>query len=101
MSAVERDHRAVNGDLFRRVESFEFVGDGLVDVCDSLQHALAEPAILHAVAQFPRLVLAGARAARHCGAAHRAACEMHFGFDGRVAAAVNDLAACDCGDGGE
>ena len=73
----------------------------LVHVGHRLGHALAEVAILHAVAQFPGFVLAGARAARHDRAADRAAGELDVRFDGRIAAGVEDLAGVNISDGGE
>ncbi len=65
-----------------------------------LQHALAAVARLVAVAQFHRLVRAGGGAGRHRRAAERAAVEHHVDLDGRIAAAVEDLAGDDVGDGG-
>ena len=64
----------------------------VLHVRDRLQHALAAVALLVAVAQLHRHALAGGGAGRHRRAAHRSALEHHLHLDGRVAAAVQDLA---------
>ena len=66
---------------------------------DGLEHALAEVALLVAVAQFDGLVLAGAGPARDRGPAAGAAVEQHVDFDRRVAAAVENLAGEECANG--
>ena len=66
----------------------------------ALQHALAEIAALVAVAQLDRLVRAGRGARGHRGAALAAVLQHHVDLHGRVAAAVEDLAADDVDDGG-
>jgi hypothetical protein len=72
-------------------------GERPAHVFDGLPHALpAEPR--PAVAQLAGLVGAGGGAARHRGAAAAAVGEDDVGFEGRVAAGVEDLAV---GDGGE
>src|SRR2546423_7955904 len=59
--------------------------------------AAAVPAIASrfAVAQLDGLVLSGARAARHCRASGDAVGEKDVGFDGGIAATVEDLAGND------
>ena len=64
----------------------------VVDVLDGLEDALAEVALLVAVAQLDGLVGAGAGARGDGGAADGAVGEDDVDFDGRVAAAVEDLA---------
>ena len=59
------------------------LGDLAVDVRDRLEHALAEIALLVAVAQLERLALAGRRARRHGRPAKRAARERDVDFDSR------------------
>ena len=57
--AVHRLHERVDLRLLRRVFADESGRDLLVDVVDSLEHALAEKALLVAVAQFERFMLSG------------------------------------------
>ena len=76
----------------------ELLGDGLVDVADGLANALAKKAVLHAVAQLPGFVLAGARAARHDRVAARAASKSYNSFNGWIAARINNLAAVNLND---
>src|SRR5262249_30051133 len=65
---------------------------------DRLAHPLAEIA-LAAVAQFDRLVRPGRGPRRHGGAALGAVFEHDIDLDRRIAAAIEDLAADDIGDG--
>ena len=94
--AVERDHRPVDRHLVERVAAFELRGDRARShwrrPCST---PLPQVAILHAVAQFPGFVFAGAGAARHGGAADRAAGELDIDFDGGIAAGIKDLAGAD------
>ncbi len=64
----------------------------------ALTNAAAKEAFFHAIAQFPRLVLAGARAARDDGAAGPTAGKGNYGFDSWVTAGVEDLAAVNSDD---
>ena len=73
----------------------------LFTLATAFGHAFAEVAILHAVAQFPRFVFAGAGAARHGGAADGAAGEFDIGFDGWIAAGIKDLAGVNIGNDGQ
>ena len=57
------------------------------------QHALAEVLRLVAVAEFPRLVHAGAGPAGHGRGADRTVVQLHVDFDGRIAAAIENLPA--------
>ena len=57
------------------------------------EHALAQEDLLVAVAQLPGFVHAGARAAGHGGGADRAVVERDIDFDGRIAAAIENLAS--------
>ena len=67
----------------------------LVDVGDGLQHALAEVAVLVAVAEFAGFVFAGGGAGGDGGAAEGAAFEEDVDFDGGIAAGIDDFAAGD------
>ena len=98
--AVERDHRLVDLDLRLRIHAADGVENLAVDRVDRLAHALAEIALLVAVAQLDRLVRAGRGARRHRGAAERAVLQHDVDLDGRIAAAVEDFAADDVDDGG-
>ncbi len=73
------------------------LGQRAVDVGDGLGDALAEVARLVAVAELDGLVDAGAGARGDGGAAERAVGQDDVDLDGRVAAAVEDLAAADAG----
>ena len=86
---------AVDADLVQRVHADQLVGDLLVDVVDGLGDALAEEQLLVAVAQLPGFVDAGAGAAGDGGPADRAVVERDIDFDGRIAAAIENLAAVD------
>src|SRR5262249_40306780 len=90
--AVEVAEQGVHGGLFEGVLAEQGGGNGVVDVADRLQDAAAEVAGLVAVAQFDGLVGAGAGAAGDGGAAAGAVGQDGFYLDGRVAAAVQDLA---------
>jgi hypothetical protein len=98
--AVERDQRLVDLGLLLGIHTAERVVDLTVDRIDRLAHALAAVARLVAVAQLDRLVRAGGRPGRHRGAALRAVLEQDVDFDGRIAAAVEDFAADNVGNGG-
>ena len=89
--AVEVDHGVVDRPLVERVEPADGIGDLTVDVGHRLQHTLAREAAA-AVAQLDRLADAGRGAGGSDGAAPRTGVEEHLGFDGRVAAGVEDLA---------
>ncbi len=80
---VERDHRHVDVALVFGIEAEQGVGNRPVDRVDRLQHALAEIAVLVAVAQFDRLVRAGRGARGHRGAAEAAVFEQDVDFDRR------------------
>ena len=90
--AVGRDQRAVEPDLVGRVAAHGDLGQRRVDVGDGLGHALAEVARLVAVAQLDRLVDPRAGPGGDRGPAQRAVGQDHIHLDGRVAAAVEDLA---------
>ncbi len=90
----------VDAALVLGVHAGERVEDLAVDGGDRLEHALALIAGLVAVAQLDGLVGAGRGAGRHGRATLRAVLEDHVHLDGRVAAAVQDLAADDVDDGG-
>ena len=96
--AVGFDHAAVEGGLVGGVEAGDGCGDRGVDVFDGAQHAFAEVARLVAVAQFQRFVLAGGGARGHGGASARAVFENDVGFDGGIAAGIENLPPDDARD---
>ena len=71
-----------------------------VDVGDRLEHALAEISGFVAVAEFQGFVFAGGSAGRNGGAAERARLEKHVGFNGGIAARIEDLAGVNASDFG-
>ena len=100
LRAVELDQRLVDMDLVFRLHAADGVEDLAVHRFDRLQHALAEEALLVAVAQLHRLMRAGRGAGRHGGAAEGAVLQGHVDLHRRIAAAVEDLPADDVDDGG-
>ena len=97
--AVELDHGAVDVDLVLGLHAADRLEELAVDGLDRALDALAEIART-AVAKLDRLMRAGGGAGRNRGAAHRAVLQHDVDFDGRVAAAVQNLAADDVDDGG-
>jgi len=75
------------------LKAHEGVGDFAGDVGDGSQHALAAVALRILVAKLESLAHARGGAGRHGGAAHGAAFEPDFGFNGRIAAAVENFTA--------
>ena len=67
-------------------------------MADGFEDAFAQVAGFVVVAEFVGLVFAGGSAGRDGGAADGAACYVDFGFDGGIAAGVNDFAGVDFGD---
>ncbi len=90
---VEFDHGHVDAGLIQRVHADQAVGDLVVHVIDGLEYAFAQVDRLVAVTQFPRFVDAGAGTAGHRSPSGRAIAERDVHFDGRIAAAVENLAA--------
>src|SRR5262249_31619532 len=93
--AVQVDQELVDGRLVEGFLADEGLGDLAVDAADRLLDAAAEKTGRVAVAQFDGLVGARAGPAGHGGAAAGGVGEDHLDLDGRVAAAVEDLAAVD------
>ena len=95
--AVERDQFLVDLRLLERVPSGNRRRDCFLHGADGLGHAFAAVTFLVAIAQLPRFMLAGAGAARHRRATHRAAFQMHIHFDSGVPARIQNLARVDPG----
>jgi hypothetical protein len=98
LGAVQLDHLAVDARLVEDVGADQGAADGAIDVGHRLLHALAEVALLVAVAQFDGLVLAGGGARGDGRAALRAGGQLHIDFYGRVAAGIENFAAQDVDD---
>ena len=86
--------------LLGRVHAADRIEDLAFHVGDRGLHALAAVPRRVVVAQLHRLVRAGRGAGRHRGAAHGAAVQHDIDLDRGIAAAVEDLAGDDIGDGG-
>ena len=97
--AIDVQHDAVHRELVEGVEADEFRGDLGGDVLDGLAHALAEIALLVAVAEFDGFVLARAGAGGHRSATGGAAFEDHINFNSGIAAGIKDFAGLDFNDG--
>jgi len=108
--AVELEHGPVDADLVAGVEPLELGKDLFVDVLHGLERALAQVALLGslgsllggqgAIAQFERLVLAGAGSRGNGRAAHDAGGEDDVDLHGGVAPGVDDFARFDVDDVG-
>ena len=90
--AVQLDHRRVDLRLQRGVHPADRIEDRAIDGGHCLADALALVAVA-AIAQFDGLMRAGRSAGGNRGAAHRSILEHDIDLDGRVAAAVENLAA--------
>ena len=79
--------------LIEGVHAAKFVGQLGVDVLDGLQNPLAEVFRLVAVAEFPSFMHAGAGSAGNRRPAGAAVGQHDIDLDGRIAAAIENLAA--------
>jgi hypothetical protein len=93
--AVELEQGGIDGGLVAGIHAGERLGDGAVDVLDGLEGAFAEIALGVAVAQFEGFVDAGGGAGGDGGAAEHAAGKDDIGFEGGIAAGVEDFAGAD------
>ncbi len=94
-SAIERDDLLIDLRLLERIEAGQRGSDHIDYAAHRFRDAFSAEALLVAIAQFPRLMLAGAGAARNGRAPHRAAFQMDIDFDGGIAARIQDLARVD------
>ena len=94
-SAVQLDHGLVDGHLVQGVHADQALSQLGVHVGHGLLHALAQVAVLVAVAQLAGLVHAGGSAGGHSGAAHGAVLQDDLHLDGGIAAGVNNFTAED------
>ena len=93
LGSVHLQQERIQAVLVQRIVAEELRRDDLIHVGDRLANALAEIALLVAVAQLDGLVFAGRCAGGNCGAAVGTVGEGHFDLHGRVAARVDDLAS--------
>ncbi len=96
--AIEGDHSVIEGALVGGVETGDGFGDFGVGVGNGLEHALAEIFRFVTVAELEGFVLAGRSAGGDGGAAKRSAIKDDVGFDGGIAARIDDLAGVDFDD---
>jgi len=96
--AVQLDHQIVDLDLVLGLETADCVEDLGIDGLDGLLDALAEIAAA-AVTQFDGFMRAGRSTRRNGRTAHAAVFEIDIDLDGRIAAAVENFAADNVGDG--
>ena len=92
LGAVEFEQQFVEVHLSGGVMAVQARGDLSLTLATALRTPRPRYRALVLVAQFQRLVGAGAGAAGHGGAADGAVGQDHFDFQGRVAAAVQNLA---------
>src|SRR4051812_42735492 len=90
----------VDAELIGRVEPAQRVENLAVDIGDRLAHAAPAIALLIAIALLDRFVRPGRSPRRHRSPPDRAAVERDLDLDGRIAAAIENFAATDIGDGG-
>ncbi len=99
-AAVQLDQLAIDRLLVERVRARETLRDRLIDGLDCFPHTLPRVALLVAIAQLPRFVLARARAARDRGAAKGAALQPNVYLHRRVSARIKNLPPDDFADAG-
>ena len=100
VGVVELEHGGVEEALVGGVHAGELGGDDALDVIDGLENAFAEVVGLVVVAELDGLVLAGRGSGGDGGAAADVAFEDDVGFDGGIAAGVEDFAGGDGDDVG-
>ena len=96
--AVQRDQRFVDLGLRLGIHAADGVENLAIDRIQGLAHALAVVARLVAVAKLDRLVRSGGGSRWHCGTAARPVLEHNVDLDGRITAAIKDLASDDVDD---
>jgi hypothetical protein len=97
--AVQIDHDIVDRRLRLGIHAADRIEDLGLNGGHRLQDTLAAIARLVAIAQLDRLMRAGRGAGGHGGAAEGAALQQHVHLHGRVAAAIENLARDDIGNG--
>src|SRR5690606_27837415 len=97
-AAIEVDHAAVDRLLVAGLDAEQFGADVAVHGGYRTPHAAAEVAVRVGVAQFHGFARAGRGARGHGGPAERAALQPDVGFDGGVAAGIENLPAANVDD---
>ena len=93
--AVELEQGVVDRLLVAGIQAAQGLGDGTVDVRNRLEDALAEVAPGVAVAEFEGFIDAGGGAGGDGRATEDTAAEADIGFEGGVAAGIEDFAGAD------
>jgi hypothetical protein len=93
---IEANELGVDRALFGGVEALDGRAENVDDRVDGLLHALAEVALLVAVAQLVCLECTGGCTGRNCGAGHGAVLEKNFDLYGRVSSGVKNFAGAYC-----
>ncbi len=88
----------IEGALVGGVKPGNGLGDFVVGVGNGFEDALAEILRFVAIAKLECFVFTSGSARRDRGAAQRSAIENDIGFDGGVAARIDDLAGADASD---
>ena len=97
--AVQINHQAVNVDLIGRFCAEHGIGDFARNVFHGLENALAAETSRILVAEFNRFTHAGRSARGNRRRCDNAAFKPNFRFNGRIAAAVENLTADDIDNG--
>ncbi len=96
--AVELDHSLVNGALLKSGHTYDSGGNDVVHVGNSLEDALAEVALLVAVAKLEGFVLAGGCSRRNSCYSLDAGFEDNFYFNCGIAPGIEDFPTCNLND---
>jgi len=90
--AVHCEHGFIHRNLICSVEADQSGREKLGNIGNGFGHALAEVAGFVSIAELNRLVLTCAGTAGNCCTANSSAGEFDIGFDGGIAARIEDLA---------
>ncbi len=98
LGAVKLQHLLVDAALVGHLVADQGRRDDAVDIADRFEHAFALIALLLVVSQLDGFVLARRGPGRDHGRDSGEAIEIHGGFDGWIAARVQQLLGCDLED---
>jgi len=99
LGIVEVDQRLVDEGLLFGVQPQDGFGNFGIDVFDRALDALAQITPGVAIAQLDGFARAGGRTRGHGGTAHDARFEQHIGFNGGIAARIENFAGDDINNG--